>query len=1243
MKLRLASQLTHLLGTALLLILPTLSPADDTDIYDEQTGSGSTPLVMLSLDLRPNLGSTVCSVADLLLTFNELTDDALQLITTLTGADETFACPEAAYILRNGGDTAITDLNELKTAGAPLTRFDVLIGALKVVLSDLDGVQIGLMLNHQHNTNCAGPDKVVAGCSNGGYITLGFKELTEDDSNGARAAIMTKLSQIMLYRAGNIGALTEGAVNTGGADAGNCPVDENDNVQDTDGDGRTDDQDHCPNVNWKTQSNNESNKYPGCPSGTNQNSPDLKPLCTTGSSDSGTGNVIQTHSYQGRELFFEFFRYLTGQGVYNGHVGFDDYLKNSEDLNLPDDAPGLSWDPDIETGASYNTPLNADTACSRIYTINAMFQVSNQEADSDDAIVASKANGGMEGINLSGPNKSFDTVIEYLQDVDLADGTFGAAPNLGGKQNMLSYFIIDDAHINNTTRGYARAGGTGSPLPLGDDPAALVEELNSVFRTILSVSTTFVSASVPVNVFNRASIVDNVYLSLFQADVDDRPYWPGNVKKLKIEGLDTGTPTLVGANDEDAVANDGRIKFNALTFWTVTGDDYNGDPLLPADEDNNVFLNRDGRHVERGGSAQNTPGYIPGIGAAGDRGFIGDNNEQNNAAGKPARQVFWDDGSTLRGMVVDPTPSTPNSLLETLLYLSDDELDLPPGLHLSGDDPAAANDYVRYMRGQDVDDLDNDGDTAEARDWLFGDSLHAKPLPLNFGEFTDSTGSYSTTNPAIYIAVGSDDGFLRLIRNTTASGAESGQEIWAFMPQSTFKIQDELRNNAAGVDHPYGSDGAPVAVFKDVNGNGTIETTDGDTVTLIFGQRRGGKHYYALDVTDPEDPSLMWKITPTGDFAELGYTFSTPQVGKLRDDVSNPAKDIDVIVFGGGYDVNKDVRNPIVGTNDARGNALFVVNAKTGELIWKARKNSAGSGIYAHSGLKDSIAADVTAVDTNSDGYLDRVIAADTGGGVWRADLGTGMLSSLDDWKLVRLARLGRHDTNNRSNDRRFFHAADFVQTRDSTGAFDAIVLTSGDRANPKDLPVNSTAPMNYAFMIKDRNTGLGTAAELDYTLSDLGDLSDSCNLLGCSVDPADITKGWRISLTGATGEKGLAVPLTIGGTVFFTTYLPPGPNAGAACAPAEGSGRLYAVNLADATAAFNYNKSDDASGQDDETSNSDEDRYDDLLANGIPAEVVFIPPGKILAPDLTFRDSDSTNRLRTYWQLVEPNFNHDD
>jgi len=107
-------------------------------------------------------------------------------------------------------------------------------------------------------------------------------------------------------------------------------------------------------------------------------------------------------------------------------------------------------------------------------------------------------------------------------------------------------------------------------------PDELVRVLQEIFNQILSVSTTFVAASVPVNVFNRAEIVDNVFLALFQVDENNKPGWTGNVKKLRL--YDNGVSAfLVDALDQSAIAADGRIRFDALTHWTLPGS------LPPAD------------------------------------------------------------------------------------------------------------------------------------------------------------------------------------------------------------------------------------------------------------------------------------------------------------------------------------------------------------------------------------------------------------------------------------------------------------------------------------------------------------------------------------------------------------------------------------------------------------------------------------------------------------------------------------
>jgi type IV pilus assembly protein PilY1 len=766
-----------------------------------------------------------------------------------------------------------------------------------------------------------------------------------------------------------------------------------------------------------------------------------------------------------------------------------------------------------------------------------------------------------------------------LHDADLANGSYGAAPNLEGKQNVTSYFLVDPTKINKTTIGYATAGGTGVPLPLSANPDELVTTLENILRQILSVSTTFVAASVPVNVFNRAEIVDNVFVALFQVDPDGKPVWNGNLKKLKLSSLD-GASLLVDALDNPAIAGDGRIREDALSFWTV------GAALPPPDPTQGEVSGRDGRSVSRGGAGQLVPGFI-----SGSPGLVN---------GMGGRQLLFDRGSGLAALNADST--TANELQADL----------------GAADEAEATELISFARGTDIDDLDNDGNLTEARRWIFGDPLHSRPLPLNYG----ARNGYTTSNPAIYVAVASNDGFLHFIRNRTTTGSENGEEMWAFMPRSTMAALKTLRANGTGMPHPYMVDGAPVAYIDDSNHNGTIEA--GEEAYLYVGLRRGGKAYYALDVSNPDSPELLWTIGKGGDFAELGHTFSDPRVGHVNLG-SGPQP---VLIFGGGYDMNKDIRGS-VGTDDSEGNAIYVVDAKTGALIWKARGGGASptASVFEHPDLVDSIPSMVTVADTDGDLLLDRILVGDTGGNVWRADL-TG--SDTSRWKLTRLAALGRHAEGGKSNDRRFFHRPDLVPAEDENGLFDAVLIGAGDRPDPLDIGGVVT---NYFYMLKDRNVANGAATDLNLEPADLGDVTDNCLQEGssCSVD---LTNGWKLQLED-TGEKVLSTPITIAGTVFFTSYVPSRSSGGDTCAPAEGRGRLYALSLKTAASVINYDTSDDDPNFPDEATTKN-DRSTDLNSPGIPAEVVALPPDRILRPDLQVDTLDVNTRWRTFWYLEE-------
>ncbi|MDX1407409.1 MAG: PilC/PilY family type IV pilus protein, partial [Saprospiraceae bacterium] len=857
------------------------------------------------------------------------------------------------------------------------------------------------------------------------------------------------------------------------------------------------------------------------------------------------------HPYQLKEMYFEFFRYLTGQDIYNGHNGWRDFddsnaAKNTN-LNAPEavdaaliaDDPALdfypSWD-DTDTNdpptaddpspvpvetvnkQTYVSPLDGINDCAKIYAINIGFGTANSDNDSDTAIQQSFANGGM-GITLSGSNTQAQ-VIEFMNDIDLADETapgsatpvFPNVPILDGKQNVVSYFIMDSA--NNTQDAWAAAGGTGSAHELGVDPDDLVELLSNIFESILSVSTTFVAPSVPVNVFNRSQTEDQVFLALFKADENGLPFWPGNLKKLQIGDvtLPDGTASfeLQDATGAAAIDTDGRIKLDALTVWTTTGDTDMDGPI----EDEAVDQ-KDGRAVERGGVGQQMPGYLPVT--TGDPGLL------NATTG--ARQLFTDDSaSTPANLVALDATAANAALFFTELTRSWTPLqvdNVTPATTYATTRPvdqAKILDLLEYARG-----LQDDGVTK--RSWFLGDPLHSRPLTINYGE----RGSYddsdpNTENPDIRIFFGTNDGFFHSIKNTDDTGAETGDEIWAYMPREAMAVLEALSENIALTDpiHPITIDGSPIAVVNDGNGDNTIEGGT-DYAIILFGLRRGGKSYYAIDVTDPDNPDLLYRVGKyqnplapatsllNSDFEELSMTFSTPAGGFM--DIGGTSTP--VFIFGGGYNgddggdnvddlagyqdptvlgkdqANRDEANALptnsLGADDEdestdqyEGNAIYIINAQTGALVWKATGGddvTAGTNVHKDARMLDSVPAELTPVDTTGDGHINRIYWGDTGGRVWRADVGGGTVSSFDVHLIL---DAGRHvpGTPTREDDRRFFNRPDVVQATDGTNKFDAVLIGSGDREHPTGTDVE-----NSFFMIKDPNIGL-TGADTNFVHS---------------------------------------------------------------------------------------------------------------------------------------------------------------
>src|SRR4029078_12168269 len=129
----------------------------------------------------------------------------------------------------------------------------------------------------------------------------------------------------------------------------------------------------------------------------------------------------------------------------------------------------------------------------------------------------------------------------------------------------------------------------------------------------------------------------------------------------------------------------------------------------------------------------------------------------------------------------------------------------------------------------------------------------------------------------------------------------------------------------------------------------------------------------------------------------------------------------------------------------------------------------------AVAGMTYSMASDPAILDRDLDGYADRVYLPDTGGNVWRIDIGA---ASPANWTVSLLASIAGSAP---SGSRKFLYPPDVVYGSDLGGMYDAVLIGSGDCEHPFDTSVT-----NRFYMFKDRRTGTSGAGQATITEADL-------------------------------------------------------------------------------------------------------------------------------------------------------------
>jgi len=288
--------------------------------------------------------------------------------------------------------------------------------------------------------------------------------------------------------------------------------------------------------------------------------------------------------------------------------------------------------------------------------------------------------------------------------------------------------------------------------------------------------------------------------------------------------------------------------------------------------------------------------------------------------------------------------------------------------------------------------------------WKLGDIIHSTPkiqswMPLNeYHErykdktYEDFISSNDYKNRGM-VYVGTNDGMLhafklgelKIIKDETnpnlkakLTGTDLGKEEWAFIPKNALPYLKYLLD--PDYCHLYYIDASPYIFDASINGNHDVDKTKDSWRTILIGSMRlggacrnknsncvdcvktpmdgvGYSSYFALDITEPNDPKLLWEFSDE----ELGFSTTGPIVVRIGDKDKN-GKWFVLIASGPTGPIDTD-QSEFKGKSDQK-LKIFILDLRTGSLI-----TTIDTGIeYAFGG---SVIG--TSVDLNDD-YQDDVI-----------------------------------------------------------------------------------------------------------------------------------------------------------------------------------------------------------------------------------------------------------------------------
>ena len=430
---------------------------------------------------------------------------------------------------------------------------------------------------------------------------------------------------------------------------------------------------------------------------------------------------------------------------------------------------------------------------------------------------------------------------------------------------------------------------------------------------------------------------------------------------------------------------------------------------------------------------------------------------------------------------------------------------------------------------------------------LLGDIVNGEPVLLRAPSANYADTGYSAFKTAQAARTrtlfqGANDGMLHAF--VAATGAES----WAYIPNLVMADLNNL-SRKPGFTHKYYVDGTPVVAdvdFKQVDGV-SGSGTDWRTI-LVGGLGKGGRGYYALDVTNPIASSeadakskVLWEFPNSITNAtarnkaklNMGYSYGAPIVAKTKDG------DNWVVLLTSGY-------NNGTNSGDSGGDGLghlYVVNPKTGDLI----KDIETTGCHATPLTAPCGLAQIAGFATNAD--VDRTVeyvyGGDLYGNLWRFDFTS---NSSSGWSVAKMATL----KDSSGTVQPITTAPELTLVK--IGGVDTRMVFVGT-GQYLGIPDVSTTQTQTMYGIKDSLSAIADPLRNSLVQQTVTASGSTSTITSNAVDYT-LKKGWYFDLP-TSGERSVTTPALGLSELVFTTIIP----SSTLCSPG-GSSWFYDVDI---------------------------------------------------------------------------------